>query len=285
MRIAITPVLTLFLLLLSNCNLYDNKNFNEQRAYQDIEYQLSLGPRTIGSTAHQQFLRWSEEELIKAGWAVELQEFDYNGNQLVNVIATRSGSGQWIILGAHYDSRFLADHDQNPTLWNNPVPGANDGASGVAVLLEIARVLPTDLDKEVWIVFFDAEDNGGIPGWEWIIGSQRFVANLTGIPDAVVIVDMIGDADLNIYREINSSTDLVNEIWNIADDLGYHQFLPDYKYRIYDDHIPFIQAGFQAIDIIDFDYPYYHTTQDTLDKVSPESLDAVGETLLEWLRR
>ena len=167
----------------------------------------------------------------------------------------------------------------------HPVPGANDGASGVAVLLELAWDIPDDLDKNIWIVLFDAEDNGNIPGWDWISDSRGFVDRLTTQPDAVVIVDMIGDADLNIYKEINSNAHLVNEIWNIANELGYQQFLPEYKYQIIDDHIPFIQEGIPAVDIIDFDYPYWHTTSDTLDKVSMESLDAVGETLLAWLRK
>ena len=190
-----------------------------------------------------------------------------------------------IILGAHYDLRSFADQDPDPNMRRHPVPGANDGASGVAVLLELAWDIPTDLEKNIWIVLFDAEDNGNIPGWDWILGSRGFVDGLTTQPEAVVIVDMIGDADLNIYKEINSNAHLVNEIWNIANELGYQQFLPEYKYEIIDDHIPFIQEGIPAVDIIDFDYPYWHTTSDTLDKVSMESLDVVGETLLAWLKK
>jgi Zn-dependent M28 family amino/carboxypeptidase len=105
-------------------------------------------------------------------------------------------------------------------------------------------------------------------------------------PEAVVIVDMIGDADLNIYIEQNSNSALVNEIWNIAAELGYEQsFIPEPKYSILDDHTPFLQAGIPAVDIIDFDYPYWHTTNDTVDKVSAESLRVVGTTLQEWITR
>jgi Zn-dependent M28 family amino/carboxypeptidase len=110
------------------------------------------------------------------------------------------------------------------------------------------------------------------------------VEALEGQPDAMVLVDMIGDADLQIYREKNSNVVLTDEIWGMAESLGYgEQFIPIPKYRMLDDHIPFLQAGIPAVDLIDFDYPYWHTTADTLDKLSPESLDAVGDTLLAWL--
>jgi Zn-dependent M28 family amino/carboxypeptidase len=163
------------------------------------------------------------------------------------------------------------------------VPGANDGASGVAVLLELSRDLPSTLDSQLWLVFFDAEDNGGQKGWDWIMGSRAFVANLQGKPDAVVVVDMVGDANLDIYMEANSNQILKDEIWQQAAALGYNQFLPKVKNSIIDDHTPFLQAGIPAVDIIDFNYPYWHTTNDTLDKVSAASLDVVGETVLAWL--
>jgi Zn-dependent M28 family amino/carboxypeptidase len=163
------------------------------------------------------------------------------------------------------------------------VPGANDGASGVAILLELARVLPED-SVPVWLVFFDAEDNGRIDTWDWILGSTEFVENNPVQPQAVVIVDMIGDADLNIYKEKNSNSELTNEIWNIAKSLEYDSvFFPEYKHSMIDDHTPFLRAGIPAVDIIDFDYPYWHTLQDTPDKVSGASLQAVGETLQVWV--
>ena len=133
-------------------------------------------------------------------------------------------------------------------------------------------------------MFFDAEDNGDVPSWDWILGSQAFVEQLEGEPDAVVILDMIGDTDLNIYLEQNSSSTLSAEIWAQAAALGHaDHFIPVPKYRILDDHIPFLNAGIRAVDIIDFDYPYWHTTEDTADKVSAESLQVVGETILAWL--
>jgi Zn-dependent M28 family amino/carboxypeptidase len=176
-----------------------------------------------------------------------------------------------------------ADRDADVANQTMPVPAANDGASGVAVLLELARSLPKNT-VPVWLVFFDAEDNGDIQGWDWILGSREFVRNNPVTPRAVVVVDMIGDADLNIQRERNSNSGIMNEIWDVAKELGYDdRFLPGYKWSMIDDHTPFLEAGIPAVDIIDFDYPYWHTMQDTPDKVSAESLKAVGETLRTWV--
>jgi glutaminyl-peptide cyclotransferase len=257
--------------------------FDEQRAFRDIEYQLSLGPRTIGSEAHTKTIDYIQDELRDESWKVEVQEFNEEGYTIQNVIAKRGKGTPWIILGAHFDSRFFADRDPNIDNRKLPVPGANDGASGVAVLLEIGRALPSRLDRQIWLVFFDAEDNGNMTGWDWILGSRAFVANLDGKPDAVVVVDMVGDASQQLYMEANSNKSLKEEIWQQAADLGYNQFYPRVKHSIIDDHTPFLQAGIPAVDIIDFDYTFWHTTNDTVDKVSAASLDAVGETVLAWM--
>jgi Zn-dependent M28 family amino/carboxypeptidase len=136
----------------------------------------------------------------------------------------------------------------------------------------------------VSLVFFDAEDNGGLDNRQWIMGSLAFVKSLTEKPEAAVIVDMVGDANLNIYEERNSDPKLTAEIWAQAAALGLAKyFIATPKYDMIDDHSPFLQAGIPAVDIIDFDYPYWHTSADTLDKVSAQSLQAVGETLWAWL--
>lgn len=257
--------------------------FDGERAYADVEYQMSLGPRLVGSEAHAQVVDWMAASLREAGWNVEIQEAEMLGHPIRNVIATRGSGSPWLVIGAHYDSRFFADQDPDPALRGDPVPGANDGASGVAVLLELARVLP-EVKGEIWLVFFDAEDNGGIEGWDWILGSRAFVDSLNSNPDAAIIVDMIGDADLQIYLEANSDASLSAEIWQQAADLGYEEFfINSVRHSMLDDHTPFLRAGIPAIDIIDFDYVYWHTTQDTADKVSSESLQIVGDTLLTWL--
>lgn len=257
--------------------------FDGQRAYEDVKTQVAMGPRTPGSAGHAQIREWMRTELESAGWIVEVHESERMGNPIYNIIAKRSDEAPEIILGAHYDTRFFADNDPDETKRSEPVPGANDGASGVAVLLELARTLPADTEP-IWLVFFDAEDNGRIEGWDWILGSRAFVEEVPVQPNAVVIVDMIGDADLNIYLEKNSNHAIRAEIWETAAQLGYGDvFINEEKYSILDDHTPFLEAGIPAIDIIDFDYPYWHTTQDTVDKVAPESLHAVGDTIWHWL--
>jgi len=261
----------------------DSVSFDGSRAHADVQAQVAMGPRTPGSAGHAQIREWMRTELESAGWEVDIHETSRMGHPIYNVIAKRGDDPPEIILGAHYDTRFFADEDPDPALRDQPVPGANDGASGVAVLLELARTLPEDT-VPIWLVFFDAEDNGRIDGWDWILGSRAFVEEITVRPRAVVIVDMIGDADLNIHLERNSDPTIRAEIWETAKRLGYEDaFINEEKYSMLDDHTPFIQAGIPSVLIIDFDYPYWHTTQDTVNKVSPESLRTVGDTLWHWL--
>lgn len=257
--------------------------FDGQRAYADVQTQVAFGPRVPESEGHVQVQEWMRAELESAGWQVEIQESEALDHPIENIIAKRNDEAPQIIIGAHYDSRMFADNDPDPAQHTQFVPGANDGASGVAILLELARSLPEDT-VPIWLVFFDAEDNGRIAGWDWILGSREFVKNNPIQPRAVIIVDMIGDADLNIYKERNSDPNLTDSIWEVAKGLGYEsKFIPEYKHSMLDDHTPFLEAGIPAADIIDFDYPYWHTVQDTPDKVSAESLQAVGETLRTWV--
>lgn len=261
----------------------DATSFDGLRAYEDVKTQVAFGPRIPGSEGHAQIRAWMRAELESVGWQVEVQESEAMGHPIFNVVAKRSDDPPQVILGAHYDTRMFADNDSNSANYSEPVPGANDGASGVAVILELARSLPDDA-VDVWLVFFDAEDNGRIEGWDWTLGSREFVANNPIQPRAVVIVDMIGDADLNIYKERNSDSALNDEIWSVAESLGYgSQFIPEYKFSMFDDHTSFLEAGIPAVVLIDFDYPYWHTVEDTPDKVSPESLEAVGRTLWTWI--
>lgn len=258
--------------------------FDGDRAYQDLNYQMSLGPRIPGSQVHAQEIDWIKQSLESSGWKVEIQETTRMGHPVRNIIARRGTTGQWTIIGAHFDSRMQADQDPDPANRATPVPAANDGASGVAVLLELARVLPKDLNQQIWLAFFDAEDQGKLSGWDWLLGSRALAESLTAKPDAVIVIDMIGDASLNIYKEKNSNPQLTDEIWNTAAGLGYEQqFIPTVKWDMLDDHTPFLEKGIRAVDIIDFDYPYWHTTADTADKTSAQSLKVVGDTLLHWI--
>jgi Zn-dependent M28 family amino/carboxypeptidase len=257
--------------------------FDPALAYKFVAEQVSFGPRVPGSPAHARAIEWIRDQLQRAGWSVELQEFTYRNVKLTNVIGRSPGQSRpWIILGAHFDTRPVADQDPGDPA--QPVTGANDGASGVAVLLALAHALPPDsMPCEIWLAFFDAEDSGGINDWEWFVGSSYMAESLAGDPNAVVIADMVGDADLQLYQERNSDPEITASIWETAADLGQEGFIPEPKHSILDDHIPFIRRGIPAVDIIDFDYPHWHTTQDTLDKVSAESLNQVGETLRTWL--
>ncbi|MCL5997560.1 MAG: M28 family peptidase [Chloroflexi bacterium] len=245
--------------------------------------QVALGPRITGSEPNRELGDQILAQLAANGWMTSTQAFSYQGTPTRNLIGTKGNGGDIIILGAHYDTRRRTDQDkQKPT---EPVPGANDGASGVAVLLELSRVLDVDkTGKQVWLAFFDAEDNGDLDGWDWIVGSRYFAANMTVTPTAVVIVDMIGDRQQEIYLESNSNRELATQIWDVAQQMGYgDQFIKQMKWSMTDDHMPFLERGLRAVDIIDFDYPYWHTVQDTPDKVSPESLEHVGRTLEVWL--
>jgi hypothetical protein len=258
--------------------------FSGALALEHVAAQVALGPRPTGSEASRQTGDYILSELAAAGWTTQEQPFTYQGVQARNLIGKAGPSGgRVLIIGAHYDTRRVADRDATrPT---EPVLGANDGASGVAVLLELARVLNTsNVNAEVWLVFFDAEDNGNLDGWEWIVGSRYFVANLTLTPEFAFIVDMVGDADLNLYYERNSNPELTIALWDTAAALGYEDtFVADYRHSMLDDHTPFLEANIPAVDIIDFDYPYWHTTEDTLDKVSASSLERVGRVLEVYL--
>jgi len=262
--------------------------FSQSLAFEHVQNQMKHGARIPDSFAHENTVEYIHTVLSDHRWTTTITTSTIQNKKINNIIGSIGTGSPWIILGAHYDSRIFADRDPNFENRQLPVPGANDGASGVAVLLELSRILPEYIDKikynQIWLVFFDAEDNGNIEGWDWILGSRSFVNELEELPDIAIIIDMIGDEDLNIYMEKNSDPELSKEIWGVANELGYSQFfIPHTKYQILDDHIPFKNAGVEVVDIIDFDYKYWHTIEDTTDKISPTSLEIVGNTLLEWL--
>jgi len=259
--------------------------FDGQRAYENIVEQMDWGPRFPGTEGHQTTQAWITKELISLGWNAEQQCFENRGVELCNILGWSPGDSSaepYVLLGAHYDTRRLADSD--PVRFSEPVPGANDGASGVAVLLELARIIdPGLLDDGVLLAFFDGEDQGHIDGWDWSVGASYYANTLQRAPEAVVIVDMVGDRDLQIYIENNSDPALADEIWSIASREGFKGFIAEPKHAIIDDHLPFVQRAIPAVDIIDIEYPAWHTTHDTLDQISAESLYQVGRTVQIWL--
>jgi glutaminyl-peptide cyclotransferase len=278
--LTVTPTVTAEAVITAQASL----QFDGVQAYQFVLDQAALGPRPTGSKAGWKTGDYISQQLEALGWDVTTQEFVFKGVRGRNVIG-KGGSGSVIILGAHYDTRPAADRDPDPAKWGEAIQGANDGASGVAVLLELARVLDRNaLQRQVWLTFFDAEDRGNLDGWPFSVGAMDMARRLTLRPEAMVLLDMIGDADQQMYYEKLSHPDLAAEIWAVADELGYRDhFIPEVKHSIIDDHLPFVELGIPAVDIIDFDYPYWHTVEDTADKVSPDSLERVGRTLQVWL--
>ncbi|MBI3967718.1 MAG: M28 family peptidase, partial [Chloroflexi bacterium] len=192
-----------------------------------------------------------------------------------------------VLLCAHWDTRPWADRDPDIVNHRTPILGANDGASGVAILLEVARVLAQLRPRGIGFqfVFFDGEDYG--PGIEdMFLGSRYFAANLPKVrPEYGILLDMVGDADLGVYQEGNSvarAPEVVERVWGAAAAAGYEASFPrQVAYTVVDDHIPLLDAGWSVIDVIDFRYPHWHTVGDTPDKCSAESLKAVGETVLK----
>jgi glutaminyl-peptide cyclotransferase len=260
--------------------------FDGEDAYGFLLGQCSFGPRPPGSANLTLCKLYIQETLESFGWNVTLQNFTYMETACTNMIATwNSSTNATIILGAHYDTRPAATNDPDPLNRTKPILGANDGASGAAILMEMAHILPISVRHDVELVFFDAEDSGDIDGWGWIQGSTYYVSTLNTTRResirAMVLFDMVGDTSLKIPREGSSTTSLQNAIWLIANQMGYADtFVNTAGARITDDHKPFLDAGIPAVDLIQYPFPEtWHTLADTPDKCSAESLEIVGEVL------
>jgi len=282
-------------LTLTGC---ENKipHFNEQLAYDYLVAQCAFGPRVPNSPAHDECKEYLFNKLKQSVAVCRLQEFSYRDTirnttlELANILASfNPDKKRRIMLCAHWDCRPTADHDPDSSKHDQPVPGANDGASGVAVLLVVAEILKDNpLPIGVDIVFFDGEDYGieGEPD-QWLIGSKYFVNNIGSYrPRYVILLDLIGDADLNIYKEYYSmmkSEWLVNRFWKAAELEAAEHFYQEIKHSVYDDHIPFLEIGIPAIDIIDFDYKWWHTVDDIPENCSASSLGEVGRVLVRFL--
>ncbi len=274
-------------------------DFDRRGAFALLLRQTDFGPRSPGSPGHAECLNFLMRELSASADTVILQEFpqrlpDGRTVQGSNVIARfQTSLPEQILLSAHWDTRPFADEDPEPSNRSKPILGANDGASGVAVLLQLARHLaevppPVGID----IVLFDLEDLGSSGVLDsWSLGSQYFARNLP--PPASyrfgINIDMVGDKNLQIRREQNSETyasSIMDMIFTTASQHGIYQFLNEPGEAVFDDHIPLNRANIPTVNLIDFRYPdhtnaYWHTLQDTPDKCSPESLDAVGTLLLQ----
>ena len=268
----------------------NDATFNAKRAFAYLEKQCEFGPRVPGTTAHQETQVYLVTELEKYADEVALQPFEFRHQnrtvQMNNILAHFGENlGANILLAAHWDTRPFADRDPNPANRNTPILGANDGASGVAVLLEVARVLKSKPPPiEVIIVLFDGEDYGRTVS-TMFLGSTHFAQNMGGgKADFGILLDMVGDRTLELPMEgysWNAARDLTEAIWRRAEELSLPAFQRRLGPAIMDDHLPLIQAGIPTINIIDFDYPYWHTVEDTPDKCSAESLEIVGRLVLD----
>jgi hypothetical protein len=286
--------------------------FDTDRAWGFLEAQVAFGPRAPGTTGHDQAEAYLFGELQKTARRALKQEFrtrtqfggPYDFANLIGLYGAETGKA--LMLCAHWDTRPVADQDPSPANRSTPVLGANDGASGVAVLLELAQAFkqaPPSIP--VIVALWDAEDSGRSAGtppyFGFLLGSQYFVEHMPAgaRPDDVVLLDMVGGDsrpnarvgtrpggnnafDLPIERNsLRAAPDLVDEVYSAGERLGHAAFQRRQGYDVIDDHMPFIDDGFPAIDLIEFDYPEWHTVDDTPDHCDRAALQQVGETLLE----
>jgi len=302
MRIQIKIILTIFTIsVLSSCN-NAVPNFDKGNAFRYLVEQCEFGPRNPGSNGYKQCLDYLQNTLSGFADTILLQSFvlddlvNEKSYDLTNIIARfKVGAPQQLLIGAHWDTRPWADEDPDTEKRNDPIIGANDGASGVAVILELARILNASPPPiGITLVLFDGEDMGrsGTPK-SYAQGSLAFAKDLPiEKPDEAIILDMIGDAELHIPIERYSyqqNRQLVKKLWGLAKVLSLDAFESRIEYSIYDDHVPlWAEAKIPAVDIIDFNYPnsytnYWHTTQDLPEHCSAESLGQVGTLLVHYI--
>lgn len=270
--------------------------FSGARAFELVETQLEFGPRVPGSAGHAAQLEWMVELLSGFADTVLVDRFSHITSasdtlQLANVVARFNATEpDRLLFLAHWDTRPTSDQSTDPAERDTPVPGANDGASGVAVLLALGELFsrqspPVGID----LLFVDGEDYGPTTA-DMFIGSLRYAAEpLAGRPRYAVLLDMVGDRDPGFPVEGYSSEyapRVVQRVWGIARELGYGRLFPmRVRPPVHDDHVALNEAGIPAVDIIDFDYgpgnALWHTPDDVAENVSASTLEVVGEVVAE----
>ena len=288
-------------------------DFNADSAYNYVKKQLDFGPRVSGSVAHKQCAEWFVDFFSDKADTVYVQDFrtrlyDGRGIDGKNIIAAFNPEAKKrILLAAHWDSRPFADHDPDKNNWNTPIDGANDGASGVGVLMEIARILNDNpVNIGVDIILFDLEDYGApyflnlMTNDDWALGSQYWAKN----PHIYnyrayfgILLDMVGASNAKFPKEYYSqqfAPALSNDVWKIARELGYDEyFTNELGHPINDDHI-YVNAiaRIPMIDIIHLEnnsessfYPYWHTVKDNIEQIDPKTLGMVGDVVVNVLYR
>jgi acetylornithine deacetylase/succinyl-diaminopimelate desuccinylase-like protein len=264
-----------------------------ERAMARVRHQVDAGPRVPGTPGHAAIQDWIARELERQGAEVELQAFvDSSLGRaltLTNVIGRFGPPGvPRVILMAHWDTRAVADQDPIPERRRDPVPGANDGASGVAVLLEVGDLMHETAPRVgVDLVFVDGEDQGDpTKNQEFCLGSRYYAAQLPrGYAKAAFVFDMVGDRDLAIHPEVMSArraANLARLVLDAAKATGARHFHETPRFSVFDDHIRLLDAGIPAVDVIDFEYSAWHTSRDLPDQVSAASLAEVAR-VAAWL--
>ncbi len=259
--------------------------FDGAKAFAHVEKMVAFGPRPSGSPAIRETQEYIRGQLNSFGCSVEEDNFGASTPAgripMINIVAKIPGaSPNVVLLLTHYDTKRKENF-----------VGANDSGSSTGLMLEMARLLcGKKSGVSIWIAFLDGEEAIG----EWsdtdsTYGSRQMAAKLELANEirrvkAVVLADMIGDRDLGLRRESNSTVWLTDLVWSTAKRLGYEKHFLAEKQTIEDDHIPFLRRGLPAVDLIDLDYPPWHTPQDTLDKVSARSIGVVGHVILESLK-
>ncbi len=280
--------------------------FSKESAYQYIKLQTDLGPRNYGSEAHKKVRELLKSEMINMGYEVYSHKFNAPkiknraGENIYAFLEGNEKKNEYIVIASHYDSRSVAEKDADTSKRNSPIIGANDGGSSTGVLLELMRVLKNyKLPYSICFVLFDLEDDGNlfdvdgnnILDTDWIQGSIAFVdENVIDLKKIKfgILLDIVGGENANFKYESISHTyfsSIYNEVWNTAQLLGYTNYFRNYSSgSILDDHIPFVLKSIPFIDIIDINYKYHHTTEDTLDKIDKNTLEAVGKTVEYFIK-
>lgn len=287
-------------------------DFNADSAYTYLQEQCNFGPRTMNSVAHDKCEKWIIQKFEQYGCKVTTQKATLNGYDGTPLRSTNIMASYYpeattrIMFCAHWDCRPWADNDPDSTNWHKPIVAANDAASGVGVMIELARILKgSGLELGVDFICFDAEDygtpqwfEGEDPGDTWALGAQYFANNLPEgyAPRYGILLDMVGGVGAKFYREgmsMQYAPAIVKKVWNAARQVGYGSYFPkDDGGMITDDHIPVNQtANIPCIDVI----PYYpdcaqssfgptwHTIADNMDNIDKNTLKAVGQTMVQVL--
>ncbi|HEU4569980.1 MAG TPA: M28 family peptidase [Gemmatimonadales bacterium] len=274
------------------------REFDGRQAMAYAERQLAFGPRIPGTAPHRAMGDWLDSLLRARADTVVVQAWDHTtaGGAVLplrNFLARfRPAAARRVLLFAHWDTRPLAD-GPNSTDSSAAVPGADDGASGVAVLLAMADALHARAPEVgVDLLFVDGEDYGDFdaPGRPDVLVGARYYADhpVPPLPAYAILLDMIGDRTLQIKQEgysLSAAPKVMERIWDLARRLGYSStFIPEAGDPIIDDHLELQRVGIPAVDLIDLDYPWWHTKDDTIDKISVESLQAVGDVMMAVVR-